>query len=353
MAKHSIYPTLPRGSQVLMKVPGGDFTLHDRLVVYTSALFFVGSIFWLPSIYAWALNRLRSIPRDQPRRRAIYTASLVALTAMYVAGPHRRSKVGDLVQVRKWCLWKAWLRFFAFEVIADGGVESVKELLRGQAIVGVSPHGIFPFGLAFATLTDLSNEAFGRLRPVVASATQLIPFVRDVLKWVRAVDASRNAVDEALSQGSRIGLAPGGIAEMFEGYPKAFTHRNEEYIIIRRGIFRLAMKYNLPMIPVYCFGSTKLLKRVQFPEIVQKISLLLRVSLVLFFGQFGLPIPFRQRLLYIMGRPIYPPKSSDIADNTELLDKFVSNYCDELLQCFDRHKVSYGWEAKTLTILRI
>jgi hypothetical protein len=56
----------------------------------------------------------------------------------------------------------------------------------------------------------------------------------------------------------------------------------------------MAMKHKLPILPVYCFGSTKLLKRVQFPEIVQKISLMFRVSLVLFFGQFGLPIPFRQ-----------------------------------------------------------
>jgi hypothetical protein len=187
MAKHSIYPTLPRGSQVLVRVSGTELTLRDRLVVYVSALFFIGSLFWLPSIYAWAINRLRSIPKDQPRRRAMYTFFLVGVTALYAAGPHRRARVGDLVQVKKWSLWKAWLRFFAFEVVADGGINSVKDLLQGQAIVGISPHGIFPFGLAFATLTDLSSEAFGRLRPVVASATQLIPFVRDVLNWVRAV----------------------------------------------------------------------------------------------------------------------------------------------------------------------
>ena len=143
--------------------------------------------------------------------------------------------------------------------------------------------GIFPFGLAFAALSESSQSAFGKFRAVVASATQMIPWVRDVLRWVRAIDASRPSVDRALSEGHRIGLAPGGIAEMFEGYPKASTHRNEEYIIIRKGIFRLAMKHNVPMIPVYCFGSTKLLKRVQFPEIIQKISLMLRTSLVVSF----------------------------------------------------------------------
>ena len=42
-------------------------------------------------------------------------------------------------------------------------------------------------GLAFATLPSQASAAFGLIRPVVASATQFIPFVRDVLKWVSAV----------------------------------------------------------------------------------------------------------------------------------------------------------------------
>lgn len=159
-------------------------------------------------------------------------------------------------------------------------------------------------------------------------------------------DASRSDVENALSSGSRIGLAPGGIAEMFEGYPKPHTHPNEEYVIIRKGIFRLAMKYDVPIIPVYCFGSTKLLKRVQFPIIIEKISLLIRTSLVLFFGQFGLPIPFRKRLLYVMGSPVYPPDSSHV-------ENFVSCYCNELTRCFNRHKESYGWEDKVLRILKL
>jgi len=79
------------------------------------------------------------------------------------------------------------MRFFALEIVADAETDYSRELLEKQAIVGISPHGIFPFGLAFATLSELSGVAFGRMRPVVASATQLIPFVRDVLKWVRAV----------------------------------------------------------------------------------------------------------------------------------------------------------------------
>jgi 2-acylglycerol O-acyltransferase 2 len=118
----------------------------------------------------------------------------------------------------------------------------------------------------------------------------------------------------------------------------------------------MAIQHGVPIIPVYCFGSTKLLKRLQLPAIVDKISLMLRVSLVLFFGQWGLPMPFRQRLLYVMGKPIYPPEGSS-GDSPVLLnqqvDEMLSRYCEEMERIFDRHKESYGWAQKTLkTILQ-
>lgn len=166
-------------------------------------------------------------------------------------------------------------------------------------------------------------------------------------------DASRPAVDRALSLGSRIGLAPGGIAEMFEGYPKPNTHPDEEYMIVRKGIFRMAIKHGVPIIPVYCFGNSKLLRRLELPSIVEKLSLLFRVSFVVFFGRWGLPIPFRQRLLYVMGQPILPPSADERPDFglNEQVDDMFTRYCEEMIQIFDRHKESYGWAHKTLVTL--
>ena len=161
-------------------------------------------------------------------------------------------------------------------------------------------------------------------------------------------------MDKALAEGSRIGLAPGGIAEMFEGYPKNLTHPDEEYTIVRKGIMRMAVEHGVPIIPVYCFGSTKLLKRVQLPDIVEKISLLLRVSLVLFRGKWGLPIPFRQRLMYVIGQPIFPPSisgNSGAGVEEDRIDEMHARFCAELTRIFDRHKGSYGWSHKSLVTL--
>lgn len=140
---------------------------------------------------------------------------------------------------------------------------------------------------------------------------------------------------------------------MFEGYPKTGTHPDEEYAIVRKGIFRLAVEHKVPILPVYCFGSTKLLRRLQLPSLVEKISLLLRVSLVIFYGKLGLPIPFRQKLLYVMGQPIYPTKTSGDSGSSDeaMVDDMYARYCEEMVRIFDRQKESYGWAHKTLKLI--
>jgi hypothetical protein len=185
--KSSIYPTSPPGSQTLVKHSGNSLTIYDRLVVYSSSLFIVGGVIWVPALYIWALKRFRSIPKDQVKRRALYATLLLSVTAFFAVGPHRNPRVGERLKVHKWSLWKSWCRFFALEIVADQGYDSIKKLVKDQAIVAISPHGIFPFSLAFASVTGSSQKAFGTFRAVVATATEFIPWVRDILRWVNAV----------------------------------------------------------------------------------------------------------------------------------------------------------------------
>lgn len=111
----------------------------------------------------------------------------------------------------------------------------------------------------------------------------------------------------------------------------------------------MAMKHNIPVIPIYTFGATKMMKRLDFP-LLETMSKWLRISVVLFFGVWGLPIPFRQRLSYVIGRPIYPP---DIPGDKEEQARLMQDlFCQELERIFDRHKEAYGWGHKTLRLLK-
>lgn len=136
--KSSVYPVTPTGSKVLLRFSGDDLTCHDRLVVLGSSLFFVGGVMWVPCLYGWMIQRFRAIPKDQKQRRALHAAALFSVTALYLVGPHRHPRVGEWVKVHQWALWKSWMRFFAFEVVADN-FDSVKDLLvdSTQAILGM------------------------------------------------------------------------------------------------------------------------------------------------------------------------------------------------------------------------
>jgi 1-acyl-sn-glycerol-3-phosphate acyltransferase len=169
-------------------------------------------------------------------------------------------------------------------------------------------------------------------------------------------DASRVYVNKALREGYRIGLIPGGISEMFTLSNKAggdFVQQHE-YAIIRPGFIRLAVKHNIPIIPVYCFGASKLFRQVPIPGL-ERLSAFLRASICIFYGVAGLPIPFEQRLMYVIGRPICPSTSlptNDSKAEDELVDHLYDQFCLELHDLFERHKESYGWVAKTLQIIR-
>lgn len=91
-------------------------------------------------------------------------------------------------------------------------------------------------------------------------------------------------------------------------------------------------------------------RRLQLP-ILERLSLLLRVSICVFYGACGLPVPFRQKLSYVMGQPISPPETSDAFDLETSVDEMYQRFCKELMRIFERHKEAYGWRHKTLKII--
>jgi hypothetical protein len=197
--KSSIYPLHPPGSRVIVKVGETEITLLDRIMVATSSLFIVGSIVWVPAFYVWAYRKWKSIPKHDTRRRTLYATLVLAFTGIIAYGPQHSARIGKLLHVRKWRLWKAWIKFIAMEIIADQpGLSNPNNNSNNngngnlnqqtdQAMLAFVPHGIVPFPMALAVLPEIAQRAFGIFRPVVATATALFPFVRDILTWVDSV----------------------------------------------------------------------------------------------------------------------------------------------------------------------
>ena len=148
---------------------------------------------------------------------------------------------------------------------------------------------------------------------------------------------------------------------MFESYPKPGYHPNDEAALLkdRNGLFKLAVQHNIPIVPVYTFGATKMFRRVQLPYIFELVSRALRISLCLLYGKLGLPIPFRQRLMYVIGKTIWPSITTSSSDVNSLageqFDERVQQmhdaFCKEIIRIFDRNKTHYGWKDKTLRLV--
>lgn len=183
----SVFPQHPKETRVLLRVGDTDLSCTDRLLVAGSSLLIVGSFVWVPAFAAWMWKKWRAIPKENKRRRAFVAVLFVASVALATAGPHRSPRTGKWLNVRKWRLWDAWLKFVAMEVISDQPIPSKVNTLTDQAILAFVPHGIFPFAFAFGVFPELAQRAFGFFYPVVATATTLFPFVRDFLSWAEAM----------------------------------------------------------------------------------------------------------------------------------------------------------------------
>lgn len=136
-------------------------------------------------------------------------------------------------------------------------------------------------------------------------------------------------------------------------------------LLHRKGFVRLAMEAGACLVPIYCFGNTSAFKvrRVWWgtsglylflfpllifparppPPAVKDLARKARVSLPSFWGRYGLPIPFRVKILVAVGAPL-------VAAPGETIDSFHERYCDALRGLFERHKAAAGpeWVDKKL-----
>ena len=278
----SCYPIHPNESQVLVRVSGTDFGFIDRLLVYGSSLFIVASPIWVPTTLTWCYRRLRQNENLDRNRRKIYTAFIIAFLGLVITPrrPLQSPSFGRFIRIRSWSLWKAWLRFVAFEAILDKQSKTdISNLRNEKNIMAFCPHGIFPFAFGLGVLPETAQKAFGVFRPVVATAVWAFPIVGTIIRWLDGIDASREVLDRVMASEDRVGIIPGGIAEIFESYPKRGIHPDEECAIVRKGILRMAIEHGRAIVPIYCFGSTKMFRLLQLP-ILERLSNLLRISLV-------------------------------------------------------------------------
>ena len=215
---------------------------------------------------------------------------------------------------------------------------------------GVAPHGIVPFSLGLMQYGDLGHF-FASPRIATATIVKYIPVFSHMLFWGGAVEATKSEISKVLrTSGGVTAITPGGIGEMFLGWPQPGCSPGEEYALLkdRKGFVRLALENGTTLVPVFCFGASHIFSRVVLPSIVEKLSRYLRTSIVLFFGKGGLPIPYETPLTYALGEHIVLERSP--SPSAEEVDWVHNTFKKALVDTFDAHKRTAGWGHKVLVL---
>jgi hypothetical protein len=158
-----------------------------------------------------------------------------------------------------------------------------------------------------------------------------LPWVGLYHKAIGYIPAKSRDILKALTQQDRnVGIVLDGIDGMFytttgssSSSSCSSNHIDQEVgtILDRKGICKIALKANATLVPVYCFGHTKLYDVVVDPfGILKWLSSKLHMSIVPFFGRWGwfLGPPKRSAPVCVcLGDPIPPPPKANDANNTD------------------------------------
>ncbi|KAG5187160.1 mono-or diacylglycerol acyltransferase type 2 [Tribonema minus] len=327
---------IPRAVATVAAVsPAKHRSLNDLFVVANS-LVLIGSFFWVPA-GAYVFYKKYCTTR---KRKLAFAAVLAAI--IMVPLPECR-------RVTRLRIWRMFLRYFSGRAVGHLSKDAGDH--QQQALYCLVPHGIFPFGIAFAALSDFHESVFNSARPIVANGILHMPVIGHILRMLGAVRASPKAVKAALDKGLSLSLAPGGIGEMFWGYPRPGCSPDSEYAMLkgRLGFIKRAMESGVAVVPVYVFGNSKTFKRVQLPQMFEELSRVLKASIMLFWGRWGLPVPFKVPLVFAVGKPIPVPKVVNPTD--EQVRELHAKFCKALVSLFDHYKAEYGWARKTLELV--
>jgi hypothetical protein len=296
---------------------------------------------------------------------AFYAAPILILTAPVVlllsprsplawvyAGPVLASALlpsrYNRTVLRSW-LMRQMPKYFDYTEVLEFTDEEVLEYCsKRPTILVMAPHGVISYAGICSGLVDYAgairnDTILQRFPTAVATVVLQLPILKHVVGMFGLIDASRKRLAKHLESGKSCVLYPGGIAELFLSSPQ------EEHILARKGFIRLALSTGADVVPLYLFGNTTVLQVFKHP-VLKKISRKFGVTLTLFWGRWGLPLPHAaEKLIYVRGPPLGMPK---IADPTPAdVDKWHGRYVSELTRLFDTYKgLRVDFKDKQITI---
>lgn len=264
------------------------------------------------------------------------TAGLVlAVLAVDALMPYRPPALAPNAFGRSW-VFTAWRAYFGWETVIE------EQLVAGEKyLLAEFPHALYPMGqlLSYGVIDDISKHH--RVSGVVASVLLHTPILRHFYYATGTRAADAKSIQRILKEGGNAAVVVGGIAEMFLDT----TDAERIYLRKRAGFVKLAIREGAHIVPVFFFGNTKTLLKLNSP-ILELISRKVKASIIIFYGRWGLPIPFRHPIKMVLGKPIRVQQCETPTD-AEVGQK-LSEVVDAIAELYKKHRPE--WETRPLII---
>ncbi|KAJ8605536.1 hypothetical protein CTAYLR_000090 [Chrysophaeum taylorii] len=223
-------------------------------------------------------------------------------------------------------------------------------------ILGMHPHGIIPLqtllwcAFCHQYLRPGPNRSGPTMYGFGGMATVLtrLPVLRTILGWLSGRSADYKTLKKGILSGKNLYMLPGGLAEIFTAQPG----HDVAVWRPRRGLCRLALETGARLVPLYVFGGNDFFDQLATSDsLIARFSRKYKMSLTLYWGYLGLPIPYQppNGVVIAFGNPL-PSRRVDHPTPADI-DTLHAAYEAELQRVFDLYKKPAGRPNARLRVI--
>ena len=140
------------------------------------------------------------------------------------------------------------------------------------------------------------------------------------------------------------------------------TRNGREAVVLagRTGFISLACKYGYTLVPTYAFGQneTFTVSDTTLGGLQTWLQRTFKVSIPIFYGVYGTPLPHPVQITLAVGKPIKMPKLPSSGDGTaaaepsaQVVEQLHKEYVASLRTAFEKHKAGAGYGDRELQVL--
>lgn len=232
-------------------------------------------------------------------------------------------------------IFQWWCDYFDFQVDCTS-IQGKNALDKDKNYMFLEfPHGVFPMG-QFLSVSHIKEIGQGMICGTGADVIFQIPFMRQLFSMIGVHNANSKNIQKILKKYKKCAIIPGGIAEIY------LTNKTTEvlYLKNRRNTIKLAIKEGCCIIPTMFFGNTRIFHMVNDGHsFLSSVSRALRMSIVMFYGRFYLPIPLRVPLKMATGSIVQVTQCSEPTE--EQIDEVLTKVITSITKLYNEKKPDY------------